>query len=125
MKKVVFAVVLLAIILTAGILENYFVHGIFTELDNKLYSIEQDLHKEDISALNKVRDLRVWWEDKRKYLELISYSPDLRAFSVALAETEGSLECNDFLNAMSKCQSLIVMSSNTHKLLDFNIEDII
>ncbi len=125
MKKVVFALILLVILLTAGILENYFVHGVFEELDNRLGAIENDIHAEDISALDKVRDLRVWWEEKRKYLELMAYSPDLRAFSVALAETEGSLECKDYLNAMSKCQSLIVMADNTHKILDFNLADII
>ena len=36
-----------------------------------------------------------------------------------------SLECDDYQNALSKVQSLIVMSSNIHRILDFNIEDIV
>ena len=41
------------------------------------------------------------------------------------AESQGSLESGDFENALSKCESLKVMASNIHKLLDFNGEDII
>ena len=58
-------------------------------------------------------------------LELFSYSPDMRAFSVALAETEGSLECGDDKNALSKCQSLLTTAENIHSMLDFNFADII
>ena len=58
-------------------------------------------------------------------MEMFTYSPDMRAFSVALAETEGSLECGDDMNALSKCQSLITMANNIHCVLDFNVADII
>ena len=54
-----------------------------------------------------------------------TYSPDMRAFSVALAETEGSLECGDDKNALSKCQSLLTMAGNIHDMLDFNLQDIV
>ncbi len=125
MKKVVFAIVLLLVILTAGILENVFVHKTFTTLDNTLINIEESIKQEDENSLDKVKELSKWWEKKRYYLEMLAYSTDLRAFSVALAETDGSLQCGDYNNALSKCQSLIVMSKNIHRLLDFNIEDII
>ena len=49
----------------------------------------------------------------------------MRAFSAALAETEGSLECGDDKNALSKCQSLLTMAENLRDLLDFNAADII
>ena len=49
----------------------------------------------------------------------------LSAFSVALGEQKGSLECGDYNNALSKCVSLFEMSKNLHNVLDFNIEDII
>ena len=49
----------------------------------------------------------------------------MRAFSVALAETEGSLECGDDKNALSKCQSLLTMAGNIHEMLDFNLQDIV
>lgn len=125
MKKVVFAIVLLAIIVTAGVLENFFVHRTFTQLDEKLVDLERSIISQDDDALEQMRALTEWWEKQRNYMELLAYSPDLRAFSVALAETDGSLQCGDFDNALSKCQSLMTMSKNIHRILDFNIEDII
>ncbi len=125
MRKVIVALFVLALILTAGILEHFYIEKTFDELDGKLLQIEDAIHVESESALSLTKDLTDWWNGKRKYMELFTFSPDIRAFSVALAEQEGSLECGDFNNAMSKCQSLISMSKNLHQILDFNIEDII
>ncbi len=125
MKKVIVAFVMLAIILTAGILENYYVTKTFTELDSRLHELESSIKAEDESATEQLEDLTQWWEKRRAYIELFAYSPDVRAFSVALGETAGSLEYGDYANAMSKCHSLIIMADNIKRLLDFNAEDII
>lgn len=125
MKKVVFAFILLAIIVTGGILENAYITRTFSELDDMLHHLEQSILDEDNGALEEVRDIANWWEKRRTYIELFAYSPDVRAFSVALGETDGSLECEDYQNALSKCRSLIIMADNIKQLLDFNARDII
>lgn len=125
MKKVIIALVVLAIILTAGILESIYIDDVFDELDARIQSLESAIHEENDSALTLTRELAEWWEDRRKYMELFTFSPDMRAFSVAVAEIEGSIEADDYQNAMSKCQSLVTMSRNMHLILDFNFEDII
>ena len=125
MKRVVVAVIVLALIVTGGILENIYVTKTFRELETKLKSLEQAVLAEDETALNQLRDISEWWEKRRTYIELFAYSPDVRAFSVAMGEAEGSLECGDYQNAASKCHSLIVMADNIKCLLDFNAEDII
>ena len=125
MKKVVLAIVILAVILTAGILETVYVDKVFHNLDSRLCDVEKLIVAEDSSALDETNELISWWEERRKYAELFVYSPDIRALSVALGETQGSLECGDFDNALSKIRSLQVMSHNIHDILDFNIADII
>lgn len=125
MKKVILAVVILAIIVTAGILENVYVDKIFGELDSRLADLEERIISRDETALEKMEDMQKWWEKHRKYAELFVYSPDIRAFSVALGETQGSLECEDYDNALSKIRSLQIMASNIHNILDFNLADII
>jgi hypothetical protein len=125
MKKVVVALVILAVIITAGVLEHHHIDKTFNTLDEKLYAIENEIHLNSPNALVLTKELSSWWEQQRKHVELFTFSPDIRAFSVALAEQEGSLECGDFDNAMSKCQSLISMSKNIHQILDFNVEDVI
>lgn len=125
MKKVILAVVILAIIITAGILENVYVDKIFGELDSRLADLEERIISRDETALEKMEDMQEWWEKHRRYAELFVYSPDIRAFSVALGETQGSLECEDYDNALSKIRSLQIMASNIHNILDFNLADII
>lgn len=125
MKKVVLAFLILAVIITGGILEDRYIHKTFDSLDVSLKEIEKLIEAEDDTSLDKVVELTRWWEQRRMYMELFAFSPDVRAFSVALAETEGSIRCDDYQNALSKCLSLIVMADNIKKLLDFNAEDII
>jgi len=125
MKKVVLAIVILIIIVTGGILEDFYIHKTFSALNEKLKSLENSIINQSEDCLDKANDIFEWWEKKRTYMELFAYSPDVRSFSVALAETQGSLECEDYQNALSKCRSLIVMADNIKRLLDFNAEDII
>lgn len=125
MKKVALAIVILIIIVTGGILEDFYIHKTFSALDEKLTSLENSIINQSEDCLDKTNEIFEWWEKKRMYMELFAYSPDVRSFSVALAETQGSLACEDYQNALSKCRSLIVMADNIKRLLDFNAEDII
>lgn len=125
MKKIALAIVILIIIVTGGILEDFYIHKTFSALDEKLTSLENSIINQSEDCLDQTNEIFEWWEKKRMYMELFAYSPDVRSFSVALAETQGSLECEDYQNALSKCRSLIVMADNIKRLLDFNAEDII
>lgn len=125
MKRVVLALLILAMIIASGVLENVYITKTFDRLDEMLRDLESLIKEQNDSALESIREINSWWEKKRTYIELFAYSPDVRAFSVALAETEGSLECGDFDNALSKCRSLIVMAQSIKRILDFNVEDII
>ena len=125
MKKVIVALLMLTLIVTAGILEHNYIEKTFTELDEKLNEIIYEINLESDKALTLTNELVEWWEQRRKVMELFTFSPDLRAFSVALAEQKGSLECGDFNNALSKCVSLLSISKNLHDVLDFNAQDII
>ena len=125
MKRLVAALIILAAIVTAGVLEAVHVERTFGELEERICALEDAIKNPDDDALDEVKTLTVWWEKKRAAMELYTWSPDLRAFSVALAETEGSLECGDDKNALSKCQSLLTMARNLKRLLDFSPSDLI
>lgn len=125
MKRLAIAITVLAVILAAGIAEAIYVDHVFGDLEKGINALEEAIKNPEDDALDEVRELSAWWEKKRGVLELFTYSPDMRAFSVALAETEGSLECGDDKNALSKCQSLLTTAKNVHGMLDFNLADII
>lgn len=125
MKKVVLAVLILILIIVGGVLENVYITRTFQALDQKLKCLESSIKSESKTTLDDIAEINDWWAKKREYIELFAYSPDVRAFSVALAETQGSLECGDFDNALSKCHSLIVMADGIRRVLDFNAADVI
>ena len=68
MKKVVVAGVILLVILTAGILESVFVDKLFDALDDRLYALEDAIHKEDDGANEQIKQLTSWWEKRRNVL---------------------------------------------------------
>ena len=125
MKKVVAAVIILSIILAAGILEAVYIDKVFEDLNCDLIALSDMLKSENPASLVTLDDITTRWEKKRKFIELFAYSQDLRSFSIALGEARGSIEKGDFDNALSKCESLIVMAKNIHNVLDFNVSDVI
>ena len=125
MKKVIVAIIILTVIIVAGILEAVYIDKTFDTIGKKLDNLSIQIENKDDSALDSIKEFDSWWEQRREKIELFAYAQDLRSFSIAIAETKGSLESGDFENALSKCESLKVMASNIHKLLDFNGEDII
>lgn len=125
MKKVIVAIAILAVIIVAGILEAVFIDKIFDKLGTDIDTLTTQVAAKDEASLDTLNDMTDWWEKKRTRIELFAYSPDLRSFSIALAETKGSIESGDFENALSKCESLKVLAVNIHRVLDFNGLDII
>ncbi len=125
MKKLIIAIIILAVILTAGILETIYIDKLFEELDERLISLENAIATQDDNSLDLAHDTMIWWSKKRRSVELYTYSPDIRAFSSALSETEGYIMAKDYKSALSRCHSLIEMSKNIHQILDFNAEDVI
>ena len=125
MKRVVLALLILAVIIASGVLENVYITKTFDRLDEMLRDLESLIKEQNDSALESIREINSWWEKKRTYIELFAYSHGVRDFTVTHAETGGSLECGDFDNALSKCRSLIVMAQSIKRILDFNVEDII
>jgi hypothetical protein len=126
MKRVVIAVIVLAAILAAGIVESHYVNKTFDSLNVRLHEIDGALSDGDTArALTLSERTFDWWEEQRTWIEIIAFSSDIRAFSVGLGEQIGSLKADDLKNARSKCQSLLSMSDNMRQVLDFNLQDVL
>jgi hypothetical protein len=125
MSRVITAFVLLAIMVTAGILEHINVDNTFDEMKFRAEEIDELIKEGDIeAALQKCAETAKWWDSKRDLIEAFSYSPDTRLLSVTIGEIEGSLIADDLKNAQSKVTSLLYLIDNVHNVLDFNFQDI-
>lgn len=126
MYKTIIAVIVLALIITGGILDNANVNKVFDEFDERLNDlrslVEEENKQESIKLLKETDE---WWSVQKSKMEFYSYSQDLRLISSCLGETLGSLECDDFENALSKVESLLSISANTRNLLGVRIENIV
>ena len=126
MYKTIIAVIVLALIITGGILDNANVNKVFDEFDERLNNlrtlVEEENKQESIKLLKETDE---WWSVQKSKMEFYSYSQDLRLISSCLGETLGSLECDDFENALSKVESLLSISANTRNLLGVRIENIV
>lgn len=126
MKKIIIALIILAAILAAGILDHKHIDRVFDEFDERLYAIDTALkagNEDEAEALTN--DLVDWWDKKRLYVEIFAYSPDTRSISVTLGEIKGSLIADDVENAQSKVTSTLELVKNVHNMLDFNLSDIL
>ncbi len=126
MYKTIIAVIVLALIITGGILDNANVNKVFDEFDERLNDlrtlVEEENKQESIKLLKETDE---WWSVQKSKMEFYSYSQDLRLISSCIGETLGSLECDDFENALSKVESLLSISANTRNLLGVRIENIV
>ncbi|MEG1612842.1 MAG: DUF4363 family protein [Clostridia bacterium] len=125
MRKAVLLILILAIIVSAGVSEHYFIHRTFDSFNLQLQEIDSLIDKNKSSeALEKVRILQKWWDKKRKIIDGISFSPDSRQVNVVIGEIEGSLDTDDMQNAESKIDSLFELIKNIRDILDFDFADI-
>ena len=126
MYKTIIAIAVLALIITGGILDNMNVDKVFDEFDSKLLDLKVLVENENKQAsIRLLKETTDWWTNKKTKMEFYSYSQDLRLISSCLGETLGSLECDDFENALSKVESLLEISANTRDLLGVRIENIV
>ena len=70
---------------TQRVLEAVRVDAVFDELQCRISALEAAIKSPDDDALDEVKELSAWWEERRAELELFTWSPDMRALSYALA----------------------------------------
>ncbi len=125
MKRIWIVCLSLALILSCGIAEHYYILNTFDTFVEKLEEIDNYLDSEDYeTALEKTHELQNWWDEKHALLENIAYSPDMRQIDAVLGEIEGSLDTDDNKNAESKIDSLYELLHNVRDILDFHFKDI-
>lgn len=125
MKRILIVCITLALILSCGIAEHYYIIRTFEAFEVKLAEIDNYLDKEDYeTALEKTHELQDWWDKKHALIENISYSPDMRQIDVVIGEIEGSLDSDDNKNAESKIDSLYELLDSVKDILDFHFKDI-
>lgn len=98
-KKLTLALVVLAIIVGLGIVEQIFIHKTFEEFSIRLESfiIEED----ETYDYNAIVETQKWWEKKVKYLELFLPHVQLIDITITYGELVGAVGAEDYDSAQA------------------------
>ncbi len=103
MRKTLVALILLAAILGVGIYENIYLDKTLKTLEKNLNELEQALNNEDKeTSINILNDMANYWQQQNTFLEVVSYSQNLRNVSLDISETLGTVMADDIPSAIAR-----------------------
>ena len=125
MKKTIFVIISIIIILVFGISEQIYMNKTLDTLESKAYEIETLLKEENPNAKVKVVELKNWWYEKRDMLEFIYPNTDIKDIAKEIGELEGAIlnEAED--DPLIRCNVLKEMAKNSKNLLSFKWKNIL
>ena len=126
MKKAIFAITVLALIIAAGIGEQVFIHRLFDELHQRSTRIVELLQQEDMPAAHdQTVQLQQWWEHKKHALEAIVSHNDTKEVALRIAELEGYIAIDDIKSSYATATMLVENSTNIPHLLGFSWDTVV
>ena len=70
MSKTIIAIVILALLITGGILDNMNVDKVFDQFDEKLNSLKTLVEAENKEeSIKQLKETTAWWDDKKTKME--------------------------------------------------------
>ncbi len=124
MKRTVFAIIFLVMIIGFGIWEQVFIDDVFKEFKASLTAIETNI--DDTSfALDETEKLIKWWEVKRETFEAVANHDEIKDIKIKLAEIKAYLTVGDKNMARVYTLSLIATCENVPHLLALHYEHIL
>ena len=123
MKKLILAVIILAIILSAGLAEQIYLNKIFDELDSKVENIIS-IAKSGESAYAQTEELSKWWGQKHKLPEALVNHNEINEITLLVAELQGYSKADmapDFLACAVRLKETAI---HIRHLLDYRPEHI-
>lgn len=103
MRKTLVALILLAAILGVGIYENIYLDKTLKTLEKNLNELEQALNNEDKeTSINILNDMANYWQQQNTFLEVVSYSQNLRNVNLDISETLGTVMADDIPSAIAR-----------------------
>lgn len=126
MKKIVFAVIVVVLILSCGIVEQLFVQNTFDQLQVKAVEIYDLLQEKRYdSALDATQSMQEWWEVKRDWLEFLCPNNDIKEIIREMSELEGSQLASMYDDSVTRANVLKEMARNSKNLLAYKWKNVL
>ena len=125
MKKTIFVIICILVIIGIGVGEQIYVDKTLSELTNKVETISSILIDKNYSlAKDEIEELMQWWYKQRDFLEFICPNNDLKDIAKEIGELYGSTLIESDDDPFIRCQVIIELTKNSKDLLDFKWKNI-
>ena len=121
MKRTIFAIVILLLIVALGIGEQVALHKLFGALDEQSHEILEQIGTQDLAeAMRKTQEMQDWWEKRKHYLEAVVSHNETKEVTIRIAELKGYIAIGDAKSAYATAAILNETARNLPHLLGFS-----
>lgn len=125
MKKIVISIIVIAFIITAGVLEQVYITNSFDKLEENAIEIYTTLQAENYDlALEQTQELQDWWYGRRKLLEMICPTADVKEMAKEIGELQGSQYAEMYDDSVTRANVLREMARTSRNLLTYKWKNI-
>ncbi len=113
MKKGIFALIILLLILGLGIGELFYLNHTFNTMKDRMSEVRNMIEREDAESYTAVVSAKEWWNEKKALLETLVSHNETKEMTLRLSELEGYLAIDDQKSAVATVAIIIELCENT------------
>ena len=126
MKKVIIAIVIIVIFITAGILEQVLLNKYFSKLEDMAEFVRSLVEQKDFEAAHeKTLEMQKSWSKMKHIVEAVISHNETKEVTMRSAELEGYIAANDDKSAIATASIMADYCANLKHILGFSWDTIL
>ncbi|MBR2984871.1 MAG: DUF4363 family protein [Clostridia bacterium] len=113
MKKGIFALIILLLILGLGIGELFYLNHTYNTMKDRMSEVRNMIEREDAESYTAVVSAKEWWNEKKALLETLVSHNETKEMTLRLSELEGYVAIDDQKSAVATVAIIIELCENT------------
>ncbi len=124
MRRMIFAIVIVLLIVTMGVFEQIYIQDLYRDTEREAKKVKVAVEADVQSALPAAEELKGSWLKKRSFLEAVTPHNETKEMVLRIAELIGYIEAEDDKSALATTEIILEMCDNTPHILGFHWEHI-
>ena len=124
MKRLLFAVSVLLVIVAMGVFEQIYVVRLYDKMKDRAERVKAAVEEDVSSALPAAEALKEEWLKSRSFLEAVTPHNETQEMVLRIAEVIGYIEAEDDKSANATVAIILEMCDNTPHILAFHWEHV-
>ena len=113
MKKGIFALIILLLILGLGIGELFYLNHTYNTMKDRMSEVRNMIEREDAESYTAVVSAKEWWNEKKALLETLVSHNETKEMTLRLSELEGYVAIDDQKSAVATVAIIFELCENT------------